>query len=183
MPCYEVAIEARKNDTAEKCMFSAWIRGENTPKAVEEALQKVAYEHPDFGMLRPVCVEEQKLVAAYWQGTSAPRRQWKIVHKYKVEYRSPVSNRELLKKSYVWAVSAEEAVGYAKENVGISGLTISDYYNEIAERMNLNHLDLICEALDCSPTEILVREPNPEPRVRNRTGFEKPVTGQRKDGE
>lgn len=80
MPCYEVAIEARKNDTAEKCMFSAWIRGENTPKAVEEALQKVAYEHPNFGMLRPVCVEEQKLVAAYWQGTSAPRRQWKIVH-------------------------------------------------------------------------------------------------------
>ena len=66
---------------------------------------------------------------------------------------------------------------------GIRPTTISDYYNEIAERMNLNHLDLICEALDCSPTEILVREPNPEPRVRNRTGFEKPVTGQRKDGE
>lgn len=105
-------------------MFSAWIRGENTPKAVEEALQKVAYEHPDFGMLRPVCVEEQKLVAAYWQSTSAPRRQWKIVHKYKVEYRSSVS-KELLKKSYVWAVSAEEAVGYAKENVGISGLIVN----------------------------------------------------------
>lgn len=97
MPCYEVAIEARKNDTAEKCMFSAWIRGENTPKAVEEALQKVAYEHPNFGMLRPVCVEEQKPVAACWREPSAPRRQWKIVHKYKVEYRSPVSNRELLK--------------------------------------------------------------------------------------
>lgn len=54
--------------------------------------------------------------------------------------------------------------------------TISDYYNEIAERMNLNHLDLICEALDCEPDEILVRVPNPEPRVRNRTGFEKPAT-------
>lgn len=66
---------------------------------------------------------------------------------------------------------------------GIRPTTISDYYNEIAERMNLNHLDLICEALDCSPTEILVREPNPEPRVRNRTGFEKPVADQRKDGE
>lgn len=125
MPCYEVAIEARKNDTAEKCIFSAWIRGENTPKAVEEALQKVAYEHPDFGMLRPVCVEEQKPVAACWQEASAPRRQWKIVHKFKVEYRSPVSNKELLKKSYVWAVSAEEAVGYAKENVGISGLIVN----------------------------------------------------------
>lgn len=66
---------------------------------------------------------------------------------------------------------------------GIRPTTISDYYNEIAERINLNHLDLICEALDCSPTEILVREPNPEPRVRNRTGFEKPVADQRKDGE
>lgn len=70
-----------------------------------------------------------------------------------------------------------------KQTMKIRPTTISDYYNEIAERMNLNHLDLICEALDCSPTEILVREPNPEPRVRNRTGFEKPVTGQRKDGE
>ena len=38
---------------------------------------------------------------------------------------------------------------------GIRPTTISDYYNEIAERINLNHLDLICEALDCSPTEIL----------------------------
>ena len=58
---------------------------------------------------------------------------------------------------------------------GIRPTTISDYYNEIAERMNLNHLDLICEALDCEANEILVRVPNPEPRVRNRTGFEKPA--------
>ena len=30
---------------------------------------------------------------------------------------------------------------------GIRPTTISDYYNEIAERMNLNHLDLICDLL------------------------------------
>lgn len=30
---------------------------------------------------------------------------------------------------------------------------------------DLNHLDLICEALDCEPDEILVRVQNPEPRV------------------
>lgn len=83
--------------------------------------------------------------------------------------------------SYVGALCALDATDF--DNWFIRPTTISDYYNEIAERMNLNHLDLICEALDCSPTEILVREPNPEPRVRNRTGFEKPVTGQRKDGE
>lgn len=116
MPYYEVAIEARKNDTAEKCMFSAWIRGENTPKAVEEALQKVAYEHPNFGMLRPVCVEEQKLVAAYWQGTSAPRRQWKIVHKYKVEYKSPVSNRELLRRCSEQALQEELKINDMRES-------------------------------------------------------------------
>lgn len=69
MPCYEVAIEARKNDTAEKCIFSARIRGENTPKAVEEALQKVAYEHPDFGMLRPVCVERAKTGSSVLAGS------------------------------------------------------------------------------------------------------------------
>ena len=60
---------------------------------------------------------------------------------------------------------------------GIRPTTISDYYNEIAERMNLNHLDLICEALDAmagKPKD--VRVPNSEPRVRNRTGFEKPAT-------
>ena len=62
---------------------------------------------------------------------------------------------------------------------GIRPTTISDYYNEIAERMNLNRLDLICEALDCEPDEILVRVPNPEPRVRNRTGFEKPARNQK----
>lgn len=67
-------------------------------------------------------------------------------------------------------------VGRVAEKEGIRPTTISDYYNEIAERMNLNHLDLICEALDCEPDEILVRVPNPEPRVRNRTGFEKPAT-------
>ena len=63
---------------------------------------------------------------------------------------------------------------------GIRPTTISDYYNEIAERMNLNHLNLICETMDCSPTEILVREPNRSPRVPNRTGIEKPVTVVRK---
>ena len=43
---------------------------------------------------------------------------------------------------------------------GIRPSTINDYYNEMAERMNLEHLDLICEALECELTEILVREPN-----------------------
>ena len=70
------------------------------------------------------------------------------------------------------------------ETTGISASPVSDAMFRTAvihatkenDCVNLNHLDLICEALDCEPDEILVRVPNPEPRVRNRTGFEKPAT-------
>jgi len=56
---------------------------------------------------------------------------------------------------------------------GIRPNTVSDYYNELCDRINLDHLDLICEALGCDLDEIIVREENPEPRTRNRTGFDK----------
>jgi len=45
---------------------------------------------------------------------------------------------------------------------GIRPSTINELYHEIAERVNLEHLDLICEALDCDLDEILVRVPNAE---------------------
>ena len=45
---------------------------------------------------------------------------------------------------------------------GIRPSTINELYHEIAERVNLEHLDLICEALDCDLDEILVRVPNSE---------------------
>lgn len=54
---------------------------------------------------------------------------------------------------------------------GIRATTISDLYNEVAERINLKHLDLICEALDCDISEIIVRVPNKEPKItHDRTG-------------
>ncbi len=45
---------------------------------------------------------------------------------------------------------------------GIRPATINELYHEIAERVNLEHLDLICEALDCELSEILVRVPSAE---------------------
>lgn len=58
---------------------------------------------------------------------------------------------------------------------GIRPTTISEYYNEIAERISLEHLDLICEALDCDLSEIIVRVPNSSPKiVHDRTGRRKP---------
>ena len=48
---------------------------------------------------------------------------------------------------------------------GIRPTTISELYNEIAERISFEHLDMICEALDCDITDIIVRVPNKEPKI------------------
>jgi len=53
---------------------------------------------------------------------------------------------------------------------GIRKNTISELYNEIATRVSLDHLDLICEALDCDLTDLLVLQPNKERRTTTRTG-------------
>ena len=55
---------------------------------------------------------------------------------------------------------------------GIRPSTINDLYHEIAERVNLEHLDLICEALGCDLSDLIVREDNPDVRVKLRTGAE-----------
>ena len=44
---------------------------------------------------------------------------------------------------------------------GIRPSTINEMYHELCDRVNLEHLDLICEALDCDLDEILVRRPGP----------------------
>ena len=48
---------------------------------------------------------------------------------------------------------------------GIRAATINDLYHELAERVNLEHLDLICEALECELSDLIVREPNKEPKI------------------
>lgn len=54
---------------------------------------------------------------------------------------------------------------------GIRPTTINELYHEIAERVSLEQLDIICEALGCDLSEIIVRVPNAEPKVHsNRAG-------------
>ena len=43
---------------------------------------------------------------------------------------------------------------------GIRPTTINELYHELAKRVNLEHLDLICEALGCELDEIIIRLPN-----------------------
>jgi len=54
---------------------------------------------------------------------------------------------------------------------GIRPNTISELYNELVDRINLEHLDLICEALNCELDELIVRVPNKTPKVvHNKNG-------------
>lgn len=43
---------------------------------------------------------------------------------------------------------------------GIRPTTINEMFHEICERVNLDYLDRICEALECDLDEILVRVPD-----------------------
>ena len=59
---------------------------------------------------------------------------------------------------------------------GIRPNTINELYHELAERVNLEHLDLICEALDCELDELIVRVPNKESAITHtRQGTQKPA--------
>lgn len=53
---------------------------------------------------------------------------------------------------------------------GIRPSTINELYHELAVRINLEHLDRICEALDCDLSEIIIREPNKIPSTKAKTG-------------
>lgn len=48
---------------------------------------------------------------------------------------------------------------------GIRPNTINELYHELADRVNLEHLDLICEALNCELDELIIRIPNRESNI------------------
>lgn len=49
---------------------------------------------------------------------------------------------------------------------GIRPNTISELYHELVDRVNLEHLDIICEALNCNLDELIVRVPDDNPKVK-----------------
>lgn len=48
---------------------------------------------------------------------------------------------------------------------GIRPNTINELYHESVDRVNLEHLDLICEALGCELSDLIVRVPDEYPKV------------------
>lgn len=51
------------------------------------------------------------------------------------------------------------------QETGIRPTTISYLYNEFADHVSFEQLDLICEALDCSISDLLEYIPNAERRT------------------
>ena len=51
---------------------------------------------------------------------------------------------------------------------GIRPATINDLYHELAERISLEHLDLICEALQGELSDLLVRDLSKRPSLRTK---------------
>lgn len=45
---------------------------------------------------------------------------------------------------------------------GIRRATINELYNELNDRVSLEHLDRICEVLNCEVSDILEYVPNPQ---------------------
>lgn len=43
--------------------------------------------------------------------------------------------------------------------------TINEIYHEMTDRINLEYLDLICEALGCELSDLIVRVPNKIPKI------------------
>ncbi len=50
---------------------------------------------------------------------------------------------------------------YLAKVTGIRPSTISDLYNEMTDRVSLEQLDVICDALGCDLTDLIRREPTP----------------------
>ncbi len=60
---------------------------------------------------------------------------------------------------------------------GIRPTTINEMYHEMCDRISLEQLDLICEALNCGLDEIIIQIPNKEPKTKFRTGKPLHTTG------
>lgn len=51
------------------------------------------------------------------------------------------------------------------DKTGIRPATINEIYHEIIERVNLEHLDLICEVLNCKLDDLIQYIPNDIPKT------------------
>lgn len=72
-------------------------------------------------------------------------------------------------KIHLSGILAEKQMSQAElaRQTGIRPSTVSAIYNEIAERLNINHLDSICRYLGCDLTDLIEYIPDNHKKHRN----------------
>ena len=70
-------------------------------------------------------------------------------------------------KIYLSRILGEKRITQAElaRQTGIRPSTISDIYNEMTERLNINHLDKICEYLNCDITDLIEYIPDKQKKT------------------
>ena len=70
-------------------------------------------------------------------------------------------------KIHLSRILGEKRISQAElaRQTGIRPSTISEIYNEIAERLNINHIDKICEYLECDITDLIEYIPNKQQKT------------------
>lgn len=58
------------------------------------------------------------------------------------------------------------------KKTGIRASTINEWYHEIVARLNVDHIDKICEVLNCSSEELIEYIPNKKKRTGTNLIFE-----------
>ena len=70
---------------------------------------------------------------------------------------------------------------YLAQMTGIRPATILDIYNEVAERLNIEHLDRICEVLDCDLSDLIEYIPNKQKKTGRNLILEEHGNRKKKD--
>ena len=70
-------------------------------------------------------------------------------------------------KIYLSKILGEKRITQAElsKATGIRANTINEWYHEIVERINVEHLDRICEYLECEITDLIEYVPNVHPKT------------------
>lgn len=116
MRCYEVLVSAGNPAR----LISKKVYAENISKAINTALERVAFDWPTLTPIRPTCIDTQAGGAFRWN-EPVPRPEWEPIYRFCVECLSPVY-KEKLAEFHVWATCADEAINHVRKEIRLSNI-------------------------------------------------------------
>ena len=118
MGYYEVLISAGKPAR----LISREVCADSIPKAINLAMERVAFDWPTLTPFQPACIDRQEKASYRWD-EPVPKPKWEPIYQYRVECLSRIYE-EKLAEYHVWATCADEAVNHVREKIGLSNIKI-----------------------------------------------------------